>query len=106
MINPISPNTIPHIVDSIGLNSRKPGAVAGEAAASADFGEMFEQAVERVERFQLDSRQKVDQFLRGEDQELHEIVLAGQRSEVAFEYFLQVRNKLVQAYQEVMRMQM
>ena len=40
----------------------------------------------------------------GETEELHQVILAGQRAEIAFETFLQVRNKVVQAYQEIMRM--
>ncbi|MCL4851471.1 MAG: flagellar hook-basal body complex protein FliE, partial [Bryobacteraceae bacterium] len=41
----------------------------------------------------------------GEAEEVHQAVLATQQAELAFEMFLQVRNKVVQAYQEVMRMQ-
>jgi flagellar hook-basal body complex protein FliE len=44
--------------------------------------------------------------MNGETEEIHQVILAGQRAEIAFETFLQVRNKAVQAYQEVMRMQM
>lgn len=75
-------------------------------AAQGGFGELFEQAVARVEQAHQAGQEKVDRLLRGEDQELHEVVLATQRAELSFEYFMQVRNKVVQAYQEVMRMQM
>jgi len=76
------------------------------AKPAVSFGKMFESAVDRVEQLQTVTNDKLDRFLRGEDQEVHDVVLAGQRSELAFDYFLQVRNKVVQAYQEVMRMQM
>jgi len=75
-------------------------------AEQAEFGALFEQAVARVEQAHRTGQEKVDRLLRGEDQELHEVVLATQRAELSFEYFMQVRNKVVQAYQEVMRMQM
>ncbi len=74
--------------------------------AEVSFGKLFENAVDRVERLQNVTDDKLDRFLRGEDQEVHDVVLAAQRSELAFDYFLQVRNKVVQAYQEIMRMQM
>ena len=48
----------------------------------------------------------VEKFLSGEGEELHTTVLATQRAELAFQLFLQVRNKVVDAYQEIMRMQM
>jgi flagellar hook-basal body complex protein FliE len=59
-----------------------------------------------VEQFQLGSQQSTDRFLRGEEEELHQVVLASQRADVAFEMFLGVRNKVVSAYQEIMRMQL
>ena len=48
----------------------------------------------------------VNRFLAGENEEIHNVVLNTQRAELAFEAFLQVRNKVVNAYQEIMRMQM
>jgi flagellar hook-basal body complex protein FliE len=95
-----SVSDIPDIKDSVSLRSEK--ASAGQSS----FSEVLQQAVSRVESYQRDTQQKVDRFMKGEDQEVHEVVLAAQRSEVAFDYFLQVRNKVIQAYQEVMRMQM
>jgi flagellar hook-basal body complex protein FliE len=83
-------------------------SVASPAAAKSPeslFPELFKQAVARVEAFHNDSTEKTGRFLRGEEQEVHEMVLAAQRSQLSFELFLQVRNKVVQAYQEVMRMQ-
>jgi flagellar hook-basal body complex protein FliE len=43
--------------------------------------------------------------LSGGDEELHSVALAAQRADLQFNLFLQVRNKAVSAYQEVMRMQ-
>jgi flagellar hook-basal body complex protein FliE len=48
----------------------------------------------------------VQQFLTGENEELHTTILATQKAELAFELGLQVRNKVVDAYQEIMKMQM
>lgn len=85
-----------------------PPAPVGEADKST--GEAFQSvltdAIQRVEQFQLSSRESTDRFLRGEEEELHQVVLAGQRADVAFEMFLGVRNKVVSAYQEIMRMQL
>jgi len=48
----------------------------------------------------------VEQFLSGEGGELHSTILATQKAELSFDLFLQMRNKVVSAYQEIMRMQM
>jgi flagellar hook-basal body complex protein FliE len=85
-----------------------PPSPIGEAEKSS--GEAFQSvltdAIQRVEQFNLQSDQATSRFLRGEDEELHSVVLAGQRADVAFEMFLGVRNKVVSAYQEIMRMQL
>lgn len=69
------------------------------------FGSVLQDAVSRVDGFHKDAAKKVDSFLSGENEDLHTTILATQRAELAFEMFQQVRNKIVQAYQEVMRMQ-
>lgn len=81
-------------------------AQPGAAAQPGDFAGTLADAIASVERFRLQADGKVDAVLSGEPGDLHEAVLATQKAELAFELFLQVRNKVVQAYQEVMRMQM
>ncbi|HTS61505.1 MAG TPA: flagellar hook-basal body complex protein FliE [Candidatus Acidoferrales bacterium] len=78
---------------------------AGQAV-DAGFQEVFSSAVQRVEAFSQNASASVERFLSGEGEELHTTVLATQQAELAFELFMQVRNKVVSAYQEIMRMQM
>lgn len=75
-------------------------------ADTGGFRKMFADAVEQVENYRATADSLTKSFLAGENQELHNVVLATQQSELAFEAFQQVRNKVVQAYQEVMRMQL
>jgi len=44
--------------------------------------------------------------MSGEGDDLHSTILASQRAELEFQMFMQVRNKVVSAYQEVMKMQL
>jgi flagellar hook-basal body complex protein FliE len=48
----------------------------------------------------------VDRFLSGEGEDVHTTVLAVQRATLSFDLFLQARNKVVSAYQELMRIHM
>jgi flagellar hook-basal body complex protein FliE len=75
-------------------------------AAPGAFQAIFEKAVNQVETFRQDADTKVGKFLSGEGEELHTVVMSTQKAELSFELFQQVRNKVVSAYQEVMRMQM
>lgn len=80
------------------------GAVSKTDGASA-FSELFEQAVNRVNQYQQTADTAVQRFLTGEDEDLHRVAMATQKAEVSFELFLQMKNKAVQAYQEMMRLQ-
>jgi flagellar hook-basal body complex protein FliE len=88
------------------LLAASPAHRPAQASASAGgFGAALSQAIEGVETIQDQGAQAVGKFLSGENQELHSTLLAAQRAELSFDLFLQVRNKIVAAYQEIMRMQ-
>ena len=80
----------------------------GTSAPSSrgDFASILRSAVNRVEDTGNQASTAVNNFLSGEGGELHSTVLATQKASLEFDMFLQVRNKVVQAYQEVMRMQL
>jgi flagellar hook-basal body complex protein FliE len=82
-----------------------PAAPATGASGGSGFQDVFEKAVAGVENLRQTADQQVESFLTGEGGELHSMVVATQKADLAFELFLQVRNKVVSAYQEIMRMQ-
>jgi flagellar hook-basal body complex protein FliE len=98
MIQPIRNITLPDTASSPSLNE-----VAGP---SGKFQEALEDAIFRVEGQRQQAQASVGRFLNGEGEELHQVALATQRADLSFEMFLQVRNKVVNAYQEIMRLQM
>jgi len=69
------------------------------------FQAMLEGMIGKVEQGQTQARNAVESFVGGGNEELHSVALATQRAELEFDLFLQVRNKVVSAYQEIMRMQ-
>jgi flagellar hook-basal body complex protein FliE len=80
--------------------------VAPPKSSAGSFESILQDAIGRVEQFQQNSQASIDRFLSGEDEEVHKVALATEQAQLAFDLFLQVRNKVVSAYQEVMRMQM
>ena len=79
---------------------------AGSGPSGAGFGSELADAIGRVDQFQQNAHTSIGKFLSGEDEEVHKVALATQQASLSFDLFLQVRNKVVSAYQEVMRMQM
>lgn len=85
-----------------------PAASPGRAATPAraeGFGGLLTETIQKVEGFRQTANEATEQFLKGESVDLHNVALAVQRAELALDLFVQVRNKVTQAYQEVMRMQ-
>jgi flagellar hook-basal body complex protein FliE len=99
MSSPISP------IQMINLPAAPQVDAAGSSAAAGGFHSMLEGMIGRVEQSQTQAQQAVDSFLNGGNEELHSVALASQRASLQFDLFLQVRNKAVSAYQEIMRMQ-
>lgn len=76
-------------------------AAATEAAPAGGFGG----ALNRLTETQAESDRAIEQLLAGENVDLHQVMLSVEKTDIAFRVALQLRNKLVQAYQEIMRMQ-
>lgn len=94
-ISGIGPISLPNI--SAPAPSAKPGAGFKDALSSA---------IQEVQQSQTNASDSVQKFLSGDGGELHSTILATQRAEMEFDMFMQVRNKVVSAYQEIMRMQL
>ena len=82
-----------------------PSPVRTEAAKPGEFLSALNSAIGAVEHSRAEAGAAIGRLISGEGEELHSTALAVQRAELSFDLFLQVRNKAVQAYQEVMRMQ-
>jgi flagellar hook-basal body complex protein FliE len=76
-------------------------------APGASFSDMLSGAINQVESSRNSASDSVQKFLSGEGgDDLHSTILATQRADLEFQMFMQVRNKVVSAYQEVMKMQL
>jgi flagellar hook-basal body complex protein FliE len=74
--------------------------------AGSSFSDILSGAIGEVESSSSAAAQSVQQFLSGGGEDLHSTILATQRAELEFQMFMQVRNKVVSAYQEIMKIQM
>jgi flagellar hook-basal body complex protein FliE len=80
------------------------GASAGRSRpVEPGFGDSLTRLVEAVERSNREANRAVGAMLEGEG-DVHDAMIALQRADLTLQLTVQVRNKLVQAYQEIMRM--
>jgi flagellar hook-basal body complex protein FliE len=98
-ISPIQPSTIQPI---------RPIDIGGPERTSGggEFRNVLQGAIDQVEQSHNNAVQSVQDFLSGDGEDLHSTALAVQRAGLEFDMLMQVRNKVISAYQEVMRMQM
>jgi flagellar hook-basal body complex protein FliE len=79
---------------------------SGPAGSSEKtFGQQLENAVSGVDVEQQGAQYKVNSMLSGGGTDVHDAMIAVQKADLSFQLMLQVRNKVVQAYQEIERMQ-
>ncbi|HEV7804140.1 MAG TPA: flagellar hook-basal body complex protein FliE [Burkholderiales bacterium] len=90
------------------LAARKPQApaVAEPGPAKDDFASVLKSSLQEVNRAQNDAAQASKSFTVGDpNTNLQDVMISMQKANIAFQQTVQVRNKLVQAYHEIMNMQ-
>ena len=98
-ISPINSRPIPSIPE---INStQKPSA----SSNTQQITQSFEDMLSSLNQSQQNSDGLVEQLARGEDVDLHTVMIAMEENNVNFNVALGIRDKLVEAYREVMRMQ-
>jgi len=75
------------------------------ASEGVSFGDYFKQALDNVNQLQLDSAQMGIDFAAGKTDNIHQVMIAGEKADVALQLTMQIRNKVIEAYNEIMRMQ-
>jgi flagellar hook-basal body complex protein FliE len=98
MPGPILPISVPVMPELAGTGAASPGG--------GGFADVLSHAIQTVGGLDRQASESVQRFLSGDGEDLHTAVLATTRAELAFDMLLQTRNKVVSAYQEIMRMQM
>ncbi len=86
--------------------SGKSAESAASANAGPDFAQVLQNSIDKVNQTQLQANQMAEKLAAGDtSQNLHEVMIALQTASVSFQEMVQVRNKLVNAYQDVMNIQ-
>jgi flagellar hook-basal body complex protein FliE len=69
------------------------------------FNETLRGAMNQVEQLQTTADNKVSELLNGNGMDVHSAMIAVEKADLSFQLMMQVRNKIVSAYQEISRMQ-
>ena len=97
-INAIAIPTVPSVRDA-GVSHPSDGA------RSSGFMDSLQQAISKANDIQLGADQATESLMTGQTQNIHQTMVALQEADVSFQLMMQIRNKLVTAYEEIQRMQ-
>jgi flagellar hook-basal body complex protein FliE len=77
----------------------------GQQGQAVSFGDYLKNALDSVNQLQLDSEQAGLDFAAGKTDNIHDVMIAGEKADIALQLTMQIRNKVVESYNEIMRMQ-
>ena len=99
------PAALPDTIGAPRASASPADAAAREGKASSPFSDLFADAVGDVNALESQARSAVEGLMTGTGVDVHRAMIATQKADMAFELALAVRNKAVQAYEQVIGMQ-
>ena len=87
------------------LPSAATPAASSSPQSDGGFFSSLTNAIEQVEQVHSDAQQQISDLLQGNRQDVHNVMIAVEKADVAFQLMMQVRTKIVNAYQEISRLQ-
>jgi flagellar hook-basal body complex protein FliE len=82
-----------------------PGATPLDQTGSTSFTGVLSNAVQQVDQLNTGASQQISNLLQGGNSDVSSVMIAVEKADVAFQLMMQVRNKIVNAYQEIEKMQ-
>ncbi|MCR3757822.1 flagellar hook-basal body complex protein FliE [Clostridium felsineum] len=76
------------------------------STGSVDFGSILNEKLQQVNDKQIDADNTTNDFVKGDDVDVHKVMLSTEEAKLSLELAVQMRNKLVDAYQELNRTQL
>jgi len=80
--------------------SRKPE----QTSNSSPFGKMLTDSIKQVNRLQVEADSSINDLSTGKQPDIHRTMIAMEKASISFEMLMQIRNKVISAYDKIMRM--
>jgi len=90
---------------TVPLTTKLTGSQEQSGDKAAGFKDLLEEALNNVNNNLIGAEKITQDFALGKEVELHQVILATEQASLALQLTVQIRNKVIEAYQEVMRMQ-
>ena len=81
------------------------GSGAKIADTNKDFKDILKDSIESIKQLHIEDEKNTERLAVGEADSLHNVMIDAEKADIAMQLMLQTRNKAIEAYQEIMRMQ-
>ena len=92
-------------INNLSKISSIPRITDNNKTALTNFSDIFGEALNKVNDLQIESESITNSFLSGETDNIHNVMIASSKANLALQMTIQVRNKVMDAYNEIMNMQ-
>lgn len=98
--------SVSNLLTNQALEGIKKAAQSTDKTQGPSFGEFLNQAIDKVNEQQKTSEKMTEALASGQAPDLHSVMIAAEKATISFQLAVQIRNKAMESYQEIMRMQM
>lgn len=105
MSDPIGIGSIAQLQDGVEFSPQRQEPGSDEVGGEGSFADMLSRAIESTDDSMKGSDQKVQDLIAGKTENVHDVMISMQKAQLSFQLMVEVRNKAIEAYQEISRMQ-
>lgn len=98
----LTPATIAERASS--LTSAQPGSASSKVAGADSFGGLIQQFVDQSNQAQRAADTSISDFVTGKNDNIQDVAIAMANAEMSFQFFMEIRNKVIESFNELMRM--
>lgn len=91
-------------VNGLGQKIGVGGSTSPASVGGTDFVQTLEETMQKVEALQTEAEKQVEGMVSGQGVDIHSAMIAVEKADLSFQLMMQVRNKIVDAYQQISQM--
>ncbi len=92
------------VFDKVVLDVKK-AEKQGKSAGDKSFADILKKSISEVNRMQIEAKEALEALATGKEKDIQKVMITLQKADVSLRMLMEVRNKAIEAYQEIMRMQ-
>jgi flagellar hook-basal body complex protein FliE len=92
-------------IETLNLPSFTENSSAAKVKGTTSFADVLKDSINKVGELEKEADNEVQKLAKMETQDIHNTMIAVEKADLTFQMMMQIRNKIINAYEEIMRMQ-